>query len=146
MKIYWEYLKYIIEHKINVGIECCKMGLYAHAIFHDISKFLPSEFIPYAKYFYDEFETEDDRLKAKANFDLAWLRHQNRNGHHWDHWIDATGVAFEMPIKYIKYMIADWRGMSRKFGDTVEDYYTKNRDNMNLHPETIKKIEDILSL
>lgn len=31
-----------------------KRGLYLHAFTHDLSKFLPSEFIPYAKWFYGE--------------------------------------------------------------------------------------------
>ena len=69
------------------------MGLYLHAFTHDISKFMPSEFFPYAIYFYGQFKTEDERNQAKEVFDRAWLRHQNRNGHHWDHWVDAQGVV-----------------------------------------------------
>jgi hypothetical protein len=50
--MYLKYLLYVLEHKWNVGIECLKMGMPLHALTHDLSKFRPSEFIPYAKYFY----------------------------------------------------------------------------------------------
>jgi len=55
MSKYILYLKYIIRHKWYVGIECFKMGVYWRGITHDLSKFLPSEFIPYAKYFYGDY-------------------------------------------------------------------------------------------
>ena len=48
MKLYYEYLKYVLEHKKNVFKTCRKRGLKLHALTHDLSKFSPSEFIPYA--------------------------------------------------------------------------------------------------
>ena len=62
--MYWKYFKYVMEHKRNVFIECMNMAkkykgqdkidLIIHAFTHDMSKFLPCEFIPYAKWFYDK--------------------------------------------------------------------------------------------
>lgn len=144
MKQYWLYFKYVINHKKNVGIEAFKMGMPVHALMHDISKFMPSEFIPYANYFYKEFAFEYERTFAKKAFDVAWLRHQNRNAHHWDHWVDAEGTAFEMPMQYVREMVADWKGMARKFGDTAWEYFHSNEKTMNLHPNTIIKIEGLL--
>lgn len=54
MEKYWKYFKYVIRHKWYVLIECFKKGQYWRGITHDLSKFLPDEFIPYAKYFYAE--------------------------------------------------------------------------------------------
>lgn len=54
MNKYIKYLLYVLEHKKNVFKTCWNKGLYLHAFTHDLSKFRPSEFIPYARYFYDE--------------------------------------------------------------------------------------------
>lgn len=143
---YWNYLKYIINHKKNVGIECVKMGLYIHAITHDLSKFRPSEFIPYAKFFY-ETDREKNYKQAdenNANFQKGWLLHQKRNKHHWNYWVSVTRkneiVPIPMPYKYVKQMVADWKGMSRKFGGTAYDFYSNNKDKFILHEKTEKKI------
>jgi len=49
-----------------------------------------------------------------------------------------------MPMKYVKQMVADWDGMSRKFGGITKDYWNKNKDNMILHPKTIEYVEIVL--
>jgi hypothetical protein len=46
------YLSYVVRHKFFVAVECIAAGLWARGILHDLSKFLPSEFFPYANYFY----------------------------------------------------------------------------------------------
>ena len=64
--MYWEYFKYVCEHKKNVFVCCFKEsknwfrgGRYRegmfylwHGITHDLSKFSPSEFKAYAENFY----------------------------------------------------------------------------------------------
>jgi hypothetical protein len=45
-------LLYILDHKVNVLIECWKEGLYIQGITHDLSKFSPKEFFSYAKKFF----------------------------------------------------------------------------------------------
>jgi len=144
--MYWEYLKYIIEHKKNVGIECLKMGMFFHAITHDLSKFRPSEFIPYAKFFYAKSGTTNYKKSDEddLNFLEGWNHHQKRNKHHWNYWVSVTRkdeiIALPMPMKYVRQMIADWRGMSRKFGGTWEKYYRENQKDFILHQETIFNI------
>ena len=147
MKKYLKYLLYVLEHKKNVGIECLKMGMPIHAITHDLSKFLPSEFIPYAKYFYDTNKANnyDKKTENDKNFQTGWNHHQKRNKHHWNYWVSVTRssnaqLPISMPRKYVKQMIADWRGMSRKFGGTWQKYYEENCDEMILHKRTITRI------
>ena len=53
--MYYKYLQYVIKHKYYVMIECFKVGLYWRGLVHDMSKFRPSEFIPYARYFYGDY-------------------------------------------------------------------------------------------
>ena len=150
-KMYWKYLKYVLEHKKNVGIECLKMGLFLHAITHDLSKFRLSEFVPYARFFYskDRYNSYKKSDEDDPNFEKGWNHHQKRNKHHWNYWVSITEeygpVPIEMPMKYVKQMIADWNGMSRKFGGSTKDYFGKNRERMILHPKTIERITIALS-
>lgn len=151
MNKYWQYFKYILEHKKNVGIECIKMLMPIHAITHDLSKFLPSEFIPYARYFFDTNKAKkyDKGTEEHKDFQLGWCHHQNRNKHHWNYWVSVTRKSnaqhpIPMPHRYIEQMVADWRGMSRKFGGTWQEYYEKNKDEMILAPETVEHIKRLL--
>lgn len=141
--MYVEYLKYIIEHKKNVGIECIRMAMFTHAITHDLSKFLPSEFIPYAKFFYPKLKTDRKTSEEEQNFQKGWNHHQKRNKHHWNYWVSVKvnkNTPVEMPIKCVKQMVADWNGMSRKFGGSTAEYFRKNEHKMLLHPTTRERI------
>ena len=58
--MYWKYFKYVIRHKLFVFIECYKLGKIWRGITHDLSKFLPDEFIPYSRYFYGNWPTHKE--------------------------------------------------------------------------------------
>lgn len=147
-----KYLCYVLRHKWYVFIECCKLGIPVRGLVHDLSKFRPSEWFPYANYFHkpkqrDEtgyYKPYDTGDKA---FDYAWLLHQKRNKHHWQWWIlpnDDGGVEIlPMPDEYRKEMLADWRGAGRAqgYGDNTKEWYKVNRNKMQLHPETRAWIE-----
>ena len=165
--MYFKYLWYILKHKYFVFIECCKVGLYWRGFVHDLSKLYPSEFIPYAKHFYEEGKNitsgRDKTGYYKAGetgdlaMDLAWSFHQKRNKHHFQFWVlirdlpTATkkshyDVVFDMPLKYVKEMICDWRGAGRaqKNKTTTVDWYIKNREHMILSDSTRIIIEELL--
>jgi hypothetical protein len=152
VKKYWKYFRYVVEHKKNVFIECWKMGLYYQAFVHDLSKFLPSEFIPYARFFYETDREKNYKRsdESNMNFQMGWLHHQKRNKHHWNYWISISRMndirPMPMPKKYVLEMIADWKGMSRKFGGSAKEYYNKIKGEMILHPETVKLIEQYLEV
>jgi hypothetical protein len=147
---YWYYFKYIVEHKWNVFIEACKEGIPIHGILHDLSKFLPSEFFPYARFFFKKDRVNNYKQSDEKDMDFlnGWIFHQKRNRHHWNYWVSVTRREeidpIPMPKKYVRQMIVDWRGMSRKFGGTAKEYYEKNKGNMILHKETIEMIEKLL--
>ena len=112
-------------------------------LLHDLSKFLPDEWLPYAKYFYSDIDCEDI-------FDLAWLKHQSRNKHHWQYWIlckdSGETKVLPMPLKYAKEMLADWRGAGRAItgSDNTLKWYRENRHKMVLHSLTRAWIENKL--
>lgn len=140
MKKYWNYFKYIIEHKKNVFMFCWEEKMYVHAFLHDMSKFSPTEFISYSKNFYG---TPTEKLDSK--FDYAWLHHQRKNKHHWEYWVDGNGKALRIPYKYLKQMLCDWKAMGKKFNDTPLSYYNKNKKGFNLERGTRILLEDMLT-
>jgi hypothetical protein len=140
MKKYWNYFIYVVEHKKNVFIECWKAGLYIHAFTHDLSKFRPSEFIPYAKKNEGGFKNKKSQ-SVEMNFSLAWLHHQNRNKHHWEYWMCRDGYSLPIPTLYIRQIICDWKAMGRKFDDTAQNYYEKNKSKIKLTPLTRELLE-----
>jgi len=144
MKMYWNYFKYIMQHKWFVFTECLKMRQPIHGIMHDMSKFRPSEFFPYAHKFYGG-DYAYKYFEVEKCFDKAWLLHQHRNKHHWNYWVNSEGNPIPMPPKHIKQMIADWKAMGRKFGDTALAFYQKNKDRMVLAKETRMTVEYVLN-
>ncbi len=143
LRAYWKNALYILNHKLNVLIECWHEGLYLQGITHDLSKFSPKEFFPYAKKFFSENQlSEDDELEWR----YAWLNHQHKNKHHWEYWVvdPERKLALPMPRKYLLEMICDWRSLSRKWGKKVKPVTLDFTDKIILHPETKKVLEDIL--
>ncbi len=144
MKKHFKYLWYIVKHRFYVARECWLDGLIWQGFLHDWSKMLPWEWFPYANYFYGK-----KNINNEDKLDTAWLKHQNRNKHHWQYWIlnedDGGTKILPMPDKYIKEMICDWAGAGIAQGKTGEhavvEWYSKNKSNQRMHPETRKRVE-----
>ncbi|WP_079508910.1 DUF5662 family protein [Mesobacillus jeotgali] len=143
LKAYYNYGLYILEHKINVLVECWKEGLYIQGLTHDLSKFSPKEFTPYARKFFLRKElSEEDELWWK----YAWLNHQHKNKHHWEYWVVDPNkkLALPMPRKYLIEMVCDWRSFSRKWGRKVRPGVIDPGQKIILHPDTRKELESIM--
>lgn len=141
MKRYWQYLKYVLRHKLFVFQECRKLGVpLLIAIFHDWDKFLPDEFIPYAKTFYKPDGSK--QYDETPSFTLAWNLHQKRNKHHWQWWVimfdRGEFETIEMTDIYRREMLADWRGAGRAITgkDNLAEWYLDNYYKIKLHRET----------
>jgi hypothetical protein len=88
---------------------------------------------------------------VEADVDRAWLAHQHRNSHHWQHWIlreDDGGVkVLEMPMGARKEMLADWIGCGRALGaPDTRAWYLAHRHTMRLAPYTRHWIEVALEV
>jgi hypothetical protein len=163
---YHEYLWYVLRHKYHVAIECFKEGLYWQGLTHDLSKFRPSEFIPYARHFHGPrknlskprdstgyYKPTDTGDKA---FDEAWRLHVLRNAHHWQHWCVAeadesrspTSVPFEIPARFLREMICDWKGAGKAQGNktSTKEWYLAHAKNMVFHNRTRIRLEGLLGL
>jgi len=163
---YFRYIKYVVCHKWFVFIGCLRLGwgnsffwpLFYRGIIHDWSKFLPSEFFPYAEFFYglngeENSESAKDRYileRRNYRFNLAWLLHQKRNRHHWQFWIlqnDTDGLeVLDMPDTYLLEMVADWYGAGRAINgrEIVSPWYEANREKIILSERSRKTLETVI--
>lgn len=142
MKKYLQYAWYVIRHKWYVFAVCHRHGILWLGLIHDWSKLRPSEFFPYARYFYgkskkncydcthiiwsqcdfngsgigDGEQASSCKDYSTHSFDFAWLLHQKHNKHHWQWWIlpeDDGGLKIlRMSEKYVVEMYCDWVGAS----------------------------------
>ena len=108
-----KYLKYLIEHKTRVLVECSRfrkpIAIYAsllwRALIHDLSKFRPDEFVPYARWFFDE-RTDEVKTEGRKAYEL----HRKRNRHHPSYW------KGEMPDLYCLECAADVTALGKQQG------------------------------
>lgn len=158
---YIKYMKYVLRHKWFVFSECCKLGIPWLGIIHDSSKLRFDELLPYANYFYG-LGSNINRGRNSTGyykptdtgdlaFDFAWLLHQKRNKHHWQWWIlpcDEDGVKIlDMPMKYRKEMLADWRGAGRAQGKPdVHAWWIANNSKIRVHSDVRTWVEKQLGV
>jgi hypothetical protein len=150
LKAQFLYAWYVVKHKWYVFVECLKHGLIWRGITHDLSKLRPSEWFPYA-WSFNGPQPRSERTKER--FDLAWLKHQHRNDHHWQTFVlqeDSGAVkVLPMPHKARLEMLCDWRGAGKailgKDADT-KAWYLKNKKKMRLHPDTRAWVEEQLNI
>jgi len=151
-------------------IECFKSGLIWQGLVHDLSKFTPKEFFPYARFFYDKDGELNKDTKQKygyckplstgdRDFDLAWKHHLENNKHHWQWWtkVDENGNTKILPMQepYITEMICDWVGAGKAQGHlspkndqylNVKNWYMVNTDHLIFAKETRKAIEERIGI
>lgn len=147
MKAHLRYASYVARHKWFVFRAGLKTGAPLwRLLIHDWSKLTPAEWTPYVHQFYAK-----DR-KRKGAFERAWLHHQHRNPHHWQHWLDVkwdgTLRPLPMPEKLVREMVADWMGAGRAITGRweVRDWYKANRDKIVLHASTRKLVDELVGL
>ena len=161
------YLSYLVRHKWFVLVAGLSLGVSPfRLLIHDWSKFLPSEWFPYAQNFYGdnaheglsaigEFglaELAPFGYFASERFSAAWNLHQKRNKHHWQYWLltQDSGETFPLPMpkKYAREMLADWMGAGRTITGRweVAEWYKKQRHRMFLHSETRQYVESFAAL
>lgn len=165
---YLKYLSYVLRHKYYVFLECLSYGIIWRGITHDLSKFRPDEFIPYARYFYGEYPDWNDIKRRSSTwsykftkqgieqaFDIAWLKHQHRNPHHWQYWIlredSGNTKMMDIPLSFINEMVADWKGAGRAIKrtnnpDEVIGWYLDNYNKIQLSTQSRIIINDMLHI
>ena len=161
MKAHLRYLSYVLRHKWFVFLACLELGVPLHqAIIHDWVKFLPIEWGPYVRQFYNPDGSKRsvrdasgayDPNRQSTQFQRAWLHHQ-RQPHHWQAWISIgdNGNLSPQPIpeRFVREMVADWHGAGQAISgkrDSV-NWYLVNGPKMTLHPDTRRRVEELLRI
>ncbi len=152
---WYKHLATINHHKLEVGKNCFRCGLYRQGVLHDLSKYSWAEFSVGAKYFQGNRSPNEAEREA-TGVTTSWLHHKGRNKHHLEYWIDydlknggVTGM--KMPDNYIVEMFCDRVAASKVYKkDAYTDasaleYYWKGKSRVMLHPYSRKKLELLLT-
>jgi len=149
-----KFFKITLKHKWFVFQAGLKLRVsFWRLIKHDCSKFLLSEMPYYGKQFYGSANDEKGYIKC-------WLKHQNRNDHHWEYWIPRSGhykcnppypnnEPIPMPEQCLREMISDWMGAGKAYEGKWPDinnwtWFENNKDKIRLHEETRKLLYKII--
>lgn len=152
----WEHFKTITRHRHAVIRNCKKAGILFQGLFHDLSKYSPSEFLVGAKH-YQGTRSPNEGEREDYGFSYAWMHHQGRNKHHFEYWKDYDPVTkaykpVKMPVRYVKEMFCDRVAASKIYlGDKYTDsapleYFMGRKATRIIHPETSDLLEKLLRM
>lgn len=152
----WNHFKTISYHKWLVLKGCFAVGLYKQGICHDLSKYMPSEFLVGVKY-YQGTRSPNNAEREELGYSSAWLHHKGRNKHHYEYWLDYSiryvngGMApAPMPVKYIVEMLMDRIAACKVYQkeeythESPLAYYLSGKDPAPLHEKTRMLLEFLL--
>jgi hypothetical protein len=146
----------ITKHRNKVISHCFRAGIGWQGLFHDLSKYSPTEFIPGARYYLgDRSPTEKER--AIHGYSIAWIHHKGRNKHHFEYWTDVNPETkryepVPMPLNYITEMFCDRLAASKIYqGDKYTDssaleYYRRGNPRSKMHEITADTLEEWLTM
>jgi hypothetical protein len=160
-----EYASYVARHKWFVFRAGLKTGAPLwRLLIHDWSKLSPAEWGAYVESFYKPLDPSIGRGEGQAGVELdksmraarasrfkaAWLHHQHRNPHHWQHWVlredEGDTKCLEMPDGLVREMVADWMGAGRAITGKweVASWYAANRHKILLASDTRNAVEALV--
>lgn len=146
----------ITKHRHKVISHCFRAGIGWQGLFHDLSKYSPSEFFAGAKYYQGNRSPNEGEREA-LGYSLAWMHHKGRNRHHFEYWNDLnvqtkTYEPVRMPLRYVKEMFCDrvaaskiYRGKEYLPTQPLE-YFRRGNARKKMHPDTADLLEEWLVL
>ena len=154
----WKHFSTITRHRHMVIKHCIKAGIPIQGLFHDLSKYMPEEFMSGVRY-YQGTRSPNEGEREKYGYSRAWMHHKGRNKHHYEYWVDYSPKTkrpepVPMPKKYIIEMFCDrvaaskiYNGKNYKDSDSL-DYYLhgKNTKEKLIEDKTAKKLEFLLRM
>ncbi len=146
----------ITRHRHEVIKNCFRAGIGFQGLFHDLSKYSPSEFIVGMKY-YQGTKSPNDKERELFGYSAAWLHHKGKNKHHFEYWYDYNKVTHdispvEMPLKYLKEMLCDRIAASKIYqGKNYTqhhplDYFNNSRARHFMHENNAKVLKEWLTI
>lgn len=150
------HFKTVTKHRHAVIKHCAKAGILWQGLFHDLSKYSPTEFFPGARY-YVGTRSPNELEREELGYSLAWMHHKGRNKHHFEYWSDYNPLSrkympVKMPLKYVAEMVCDRVAASKIYqGEKYTekhplDYFMRGKQTRVIHPETSDFLEKLLVL
>lgn len=148
------HFRTITKHRHKVIFHCYRAGIFFQGLFHDLSKYTPTEFLPGAR-FYTGTRSPNEEERRVYGYSKAWLHHKGRNRHHFEYWNDYNPVEkrimpVKMPIRFVKEMFCDriaaskiYQGKNYTENHPIE-YFRRGKAHRFIHPETSDLIESWL--
>jgi hypothetical protein len=136
---------------------CFRVGLIKQGLLHDLSKYMPSEFMVGAKY-YQGTQSPNNAEREDIGYSSAWLHHKGRNKHHYEYWMDYSAhvsggiIPAKMPEKYVVEMFIDRVAASKNYnkGHYTDDmplkYYLSGNPGQFMHEDTKEMLEMLLNM
>ena len=146
----------ITKHRHRVVVHCFKVGIGWQGLFHDLSKYSPSEFIPGAKYYLGT-RSPNEKERELFGYSLAWMHHKGRNKHHFEYWNDLNTATkryepVPMPLRYIAEMFCDrvaackiYKGKDYTDSSALE-YFLRGNARAKMHEKTADTLEEWLRM
>jgi hypothetical protein len=117
MKNLIKHLKIIHKHRKYVRKACFKMGLTWQGLFHDFSKYSPTE-LSICKY-YSGSRSPHQNARDVLGYSPSWIHHYHTNKHHFQYWWDEDEygniIPMKMPYKYVIESFCDMLGASKAY-------------------------------
>ena len=148
------HFKTITRHRHEVIKNCKKAGILWQGLFHDLSKYSPSEFFVGAKYYLGT-KSPNDMERRVRGYSSAWMHHKGRNKHHFEYWTDYNPETrkygpVKMPLRHVKEMFCDRVAASKIYqgknynNSHPYEYFDMGRSNRLIHKETSDLLEKLL--
>lgn len=144
----------ITKHRHQVIRNCAKSGILRQGLFHDLSKYSPTEFLAGIK-FYQGDKSPNEGEREAYGYSKAWMHHKGRNKHHFEYWTDYSKqekrlAPVKMPLKYVIEMFCDrvaaskvYRGKNYTDNHPLE-YFQNGKSRRMIHSETSELLESLL--
>jgi len=156
IKGFFGHLGVVMRHRRRVIAHCKKAGIFWQGLFHDLSKYSPTEFFAGVKY-YQGFRSPNEKEREQKGYSSAWLHHKGRNRHHFEYWADYNLQTkqvepVEMPLRYVAEMFCDRVAASKIYnGSNYTDrhpleYFLRGDKKRQIHPATSQLLEQWLQI
>lgn len=132
----FKHLHLINSHRRLVIKNARRMGIFWHALKHDLSKYSPKEFNASAKYYAGNHSPVFEERMHNNYFSSICQHHTKRNPHHWEYWTDffcGRILMKTMPWKYATEYVCDMLSASYTYNkkdfkpETTLEYFEKRK-------------------
>lgn len=140
----------ITKHRHRVIRNASHMGIFWHALRHDLSKYGHTEFHTSCKYYVGDHSPVYEERLHNEYFSKVCQHHTKRNPHHWEYWADFFGgtiLAKRMPWKYACEYVCDVLSASYTYNkktfkpDSGYKYFLSKKDHYFMNSGTKEFVE-----